>query len=196
MNNLLNYMGIVPMVFLAIENDADRKAITELYLSYRNLFIKVARRYFGRNDAEVEDAVAATAERLCKYYENFLRVPRKKMRIYMVYTISNVCRDRLQKLGRERAMRCDEDMEDVLDQIPDSHDGVGVLFDRASAMDLLDSFEHLSSREKELIRMRHIDRYSIEEIADQLNMKPNAVYTALSRAKARLEKAASLSAKE
>lgn len=196
MNNLLNYSGIVPMVFLAIENDTDREAITELYLSYRNLFIKVARRYFGRNDAEVEDAVAATAERLCKYYEKFLLVPRKKMPIYMVYTISNVCRDRLQKFSEERAVRYDRDMEDVLNQIPDSHGGVGVLFDRANAMDLLDSFENLSSREKELIRMRHIDRYSIEEIADQLNMKPNAVYTALSRAKARLEKTASLGEKE
>ena len=196
MNIFDDPLCVVPLIFLAIENDVDREAITELYLSYRNLFIKVARKYFGRNDTEVEDAVAAAAERLCKYYEKYLCVPRKKMPIYMVYTISNVCRDRLRKLGEERAMRYDEDMEDALNQIPDSHGGVGVLFDRANAMDLLDSFEHLSSREKELIRMRHIDRYSIEEIAAQLNMKPNAVYTALSRAKSRLEKAASRSAKE
>ena len=196
MNIFDDPLCVVPLIFLAIENDVDREAITELYLSYRNLFIKVARKYFGRNDTEVEDAVAAAAERLCKYYEKYLCVPRKKMPIYMVYTISNVCRDRLRKLGEERAMRYDEDMEDALNQIPDSHGGVGVLFDRANAMDLLDSFEHLSSREKELIRMRHIDRYSIEEIADQLHMKPNAVYTALSRAKSRLEKAASRSTKE
>lgn len=195
--NIFDYpLCVAPLIFLAIENDADREAITELYLSYRNLFIKIARKYFAHNDAEVEDAVATVAERLCKYYENFLRVPCKKMPLYMVYTISNVCRDRVQKLGEERAMRYDEDMEDVFDQIPDSRGGVGVLFDHASAMDLLDSFENLSSREKELIRMRHIDRYSIEEISNQLNMKPNAVYTALSRAKSRLEKAASLSAKE
>ena len=196
MNHPMNYSGIVPLVFLVIENDADREAITELYLSYRNLFIKVAREYFGKNDAEVEDAVAATAERLCKYSEDFLRVPRKKMPLYMVYTISNVCRTRMRKLREEQAMRYDVDMEDVINQIPDTHGGVGVLFDRANAMVLLDSFENLSSREKELIRMRHIDRYSIEEIADQLNMKPNAVYTALSRAKAHLEKAAYRSAKE
>ena len=55
MNHPMNYSGIVPLVFLVIENDADREAITELYLSYRNLFIKVAREYFGKNDAEVED---------------------------------------------------------------------------------------------------------------------------------------------
>lgn len=196
MNHLINYTRLVPLVFLVIENDADREAITELYLSYRNLFIKVARKYFGRNDAEVEDAVAATAERLCKYYKNFLHVPRKKMPIYMVYTISNVCRNRMQKLREEQAMHYEEDLEDSVHQIPDSHGGIGFLFDRANAMELLDSFETLSSREKELIRMRHIDRYSIEEIADQLNMKPNAVYTALSRAKAHLVKAASLGTKE
>ncbi|MCH5259869.1 MAG: sigma-70 family RNA polymerase sigma factor [Lachnospiraceae bacterium] len=196
MNNMLNYSGIVPIVFLAIENDTDREAITELYLSYRNLFIKVARKFFGNNDVEVEDAVAATAERLCKYYENFLRVPCKKMPLYMVYTISNVCRNRMQKLREEKVMCYEVDIEDAINQIPDSHGGIGVLFDRSNALVLLDSFESLSSREKELIRMRHIDRYSIEEIADQLNLKPNAVYTALSRAKAHLEQAASLSAKE
>ena len=196
MNHLMSYSGSVPLAFLALENDADRTAIMELYLTYRSLFIKVARKYFGHNDAEVEDAVAATAERLCRYSENFLRVPCKKMPTYMVYTISNVCRSRMQKLQEEQAMRYEKESEEMINQIPDSYGGVGILFDRANAMDLLDSFENLSSREKELIRMRHIDRYSIEEIADQLNMKPNAVYTALSRAKARMEKAASLSAKE
>lgn len=196
MNILDHRSRVAPLAFLRGKHGTDREAIGALYLSYRDLFIEVARRYFGQNDAEVEDAVAAAAERLCKYYDKVKLVPRKKMRLYMVNMIRNVCRDRLKELQAEQAMCCEEAEAGAIDQIPDPHGGVGVLFDRANALILLDSFENLSSREKELIRMRHIDHYSIEEIADQLHMTPNAVYTALSRAKARLEKAASLSAKE
>lgn len=187
MSNLIDYSGIVPLLFLAISNDADRATLADLYLSYRNLFIKVARRYFGSDDGEVEDAVAATAERMCKYSSRILSVPSKKIPAYMVYMVSNVCRDRIRELQSDKLAQSILADDEVMEQFPDSHDGYGVLFDRYNAMELLKSFKQLSAHDKELIWMRHVDRYSITEIAEQLGMSKTAVYTALSRAKKRLE---------
>lgn len=180
----------LPLVFLAISGDADRAALTELYLTYRSLFIRVARRYFGPNDAEVEDAVAAAAERLCKFYDKILAVPRDKLPAYMVFIISNVCRDRIRRLKAERLRQTLLTDVEAIERIPEDCGGFGTLFDRFNAMELLASFKQLSDHDKELIRMRHIDRYTIAEIAEELGMSKTAVSSALTRARARLEASA------
>lgn len=177
----------LPLALLAISSDTDRAALTELYLTYRSMFIRVARRYFGANDAEVEDAVAAAAERMCRFYDKILAVPRDKLPAYMVFIISNVCRDRIRKLQSERLRQAILTDQDAIERLPDGPDGMGTLFDRFNATELLGSFRQLSGHDKELIRMRHIDRYSIAEIAEELGMSKTAVSSALSRARARLE---------
>ncbi|NLO13311.1 MAG: sigma-70 family RNA polymerase sigma factor, partial [Clostridiales bacterium] len=53
---------------------------------------------------------------------------------------------------------------------------------RFFAVDLLQSFGQLNEREKQLIRLRHIDGMEYEDIALILGMKEAAVRTALSRA--------------
>ena len=53
---------------------------------------------------------------------------------------------------------------------------------RFFAVDLLQSFGQLNEREKQLIRLRHIDGMDYEDIAVILGMKEAAVRTALSRA--------------
>ena len=59
------------------------------------------------------------------------------------------------------------------------------------ANDLLMSFDRLSSRDQELIRMRHIDYMEFEEMAHEMGMTVSAVRTALFRAKKRWKKLAS-----
>lgn len=47
---------LLPPIILAIENDADRDYLTQVYLDYRNLIYKVALSFFPDDYSEAEDA--------------------------------------------------------------------------------------------------------------------------------------------
>ena len=180
----------LPLSILVIENDEDRQFLTEMYLQYRPLMYKIASQFFRDNYAEMEDAVGGAVERLCKKCETLKQVECNKRASYIVSTVRNVCLSRLREIGRQRRNRDYEAGAEAVDHIPSPEDVQGIVFDRVFASDLLDTFPELSEKDKDLIRLRHIDLLGYDIIAQQVGITEIAARTAVSRAKSKLERLA------
>ena len=191
MNQILGLSGtVLPLSILLIENDEDRQFMSDLYLQYRPLMNKVASRFFGGHDAEMEDAVSGAVERLCKKCETLKQVECNKRASYIVTTVRNVCLSRLREISRQRRNHDYSADTEIIDSIPGPEDVQGIVFDRLFASELLDAFPELSEKDKDLIRFRHIDLLGYDEIAQQVGITEIAARSAVSRAKSKLERLA------
>jgi len=182
--------AMLPFAILMIENDEDRQFLTDLYLQHRQLMVKVASQFFGGNQAELEDAVSGAVERLCKKCDTLRQVECNKRPAYIVSTVRNVCLTRLREIGRHRRTHVGDADPEAIENVPAQTDVQGIVFERVFAGDLLDAFPELSPRDREMIRMRHIDRMDYSEIAETVGITENAARTAVSRARSRLERLA------
>ena len=63
----LLFSTAVPFVILNISDDNERQLIEQLYLDHRMMMYRVARKYFGNQEAEIEDAIGTMAELMCRY---------------------------------------------------------------------------------------------------------------------------------
>lgn len=180
----------LPLAILLVEDEADRQFLADLYLQYRGLIYKSAANYFSGNLLEIEDAVSSTAERMCKYCKELKQIPCNKQKCYLVKMVRTVCIARLAELRHSRERNDWFADSQVVEGIADEAQAHDFVFSRVYAEDLLDSFSALSDRDKELIRMRHIDMMAYDDIARALNISERAARTAISRAKKRLEKLA------
>lgn len=182
--------NVMPLAILLIENDEDRAFLTSLYIKQRKLMYKTARKYFGADYDEIDDAVSSSIERMCRYCKNLQFIPEPKRAAYIVRIVENVCRTRIRAKVLERNQRAFSLEDDLCGDIASPVCTQETIFERMYAEDLLKSFAGLSYKDRELISMRHIDQMSFDEMAKALNMSEGAVRTALSRAKRRLEKQA------
>lgn len=190
MTDLTTFAAAVPLCILALDSDDDRQYIATVYNQYRALLYKVARQFFPGNSQEMEDAVGNAVLNLCRYCKTIRTVPEERMPAYMICLARNVCSAQLKKLARQQhATVTLDDAEDV-ETIADERAMHEVALSRFTAMEMLDSFDRLTDREKELIRLRHIDMLDYEEIARMFGLSYGAARTAVSRAKQKLEKLA------
>ena len=180
----------LPLSILVIENDEDRQFLTEMYLQYRPLMYKIASQFFRDNYAEMEDAVGGAVERLCKKCETLKQVECNKRASYIVSTVRNVCLSRLREIGRQRRNRDYAPDAEAVGSVPSPEDIQGIVFDRVFASDLLGAFPELSEKDKDLIRLRHMDLLGYDVIAQQMGITEIAARTAVSRAKSKLERLA------
>jgi len=181
----------IPTGILALRNDDDRRFITEIYLEYRQLMYKVARRYFGNHTANIEDAMSAAVEQMCMYVESLRAIEKDKMKSYVLRVTGNVCRKQIMAHHMQDALKAYSASAETIESIPDSDDPYASVFDHSDAVALLESFAGLSEREKDLIRLRHIDQQEYSDMARSLHMSEGAVRTALARAKQHLRALAS-----
>ncbi len=180
----------LPLAMLMLASNEDRQFVEQLYFEYRRLMYFVAGKYFGHNDAEIEDAISSVVENMCKYVDAFRAVECNKRKSYVFSSIENVCRRRLRELGKQKLYQDDSATQETIERIPDTADVYTSVFAYADAITLLDELEGLSERDKELFRMRHVEKLTFAEIANQLCMTEQAVRTALTRAKQRVRKRA------
>ena len=78
--HMLSMMG-VPVAILAIESEEDRNFVQNLYMTYKQLMFYTARKYFGNDYAEIEDAVSSAVENMCVYVQRFREVDCNKLRL-------------------------------------------------------------------------------------------------------------------
>lgn len=151
----------------------------------------VARKYFSDKPDELEDVIETALERMCQYIVKLREVPSNKIQAYVVLIVENVCRTRLRKIISERDMHMVQYDDTVLSESGEHiTDPLETVFDYADTKTLLVSFKGLSQRDQDIIWMRHVDQMEYSEMAAVLGMQEAAVRTALSRARAKLEKTA------
>lgn len=181
----LNLMPI-PLLAMATMSDSDQNLVIEIYYQYRKLMYHVARKYFADKPEELDDAVSAVLERLCRYISKVRAVPRNKMQAYVVLMTENVCRRMLRQIITEREIGVVQYDALLLDAQAEGEDLTETIFDYADAKKVLASYKELSQRDQDIIWMRHVENMEYSEMAKMLNMQEGAIRTALVRAKAKL----------
>lgn len=174
---------IFPMAIMMLEDDDDRRFVSQIYLDYRKLMYVVAREYFGQEKEDLDDAIGSTIERICRYCSTIRNVPEEGMKAYIVSVTGNTCRDFLRKKKKREELIDYSYTQERLEEIPDEVTVYKTVFDVGSTSDLEKAFHLLSSREQELIRMHHVDGIDIQTIANELGINYGAARTALSRAR-------------
>ena len=172
----------LPSILLMIQNDEDSQRLVELYHQYKRLMFKVAQQYFPHDHHEIEDVISDTILKMIDNFSTISKVPCNKTASYIVKIVRSVCNDRLRKRNRQRSELHPWGAEDNLADVEDVNASNEAALSRFFAVDLLQSFGQLNEREKQLIRLRHIDGMEYEDMALILGMKEAAVRTALSRA--------------
>lgn len=178
-------LSFLPLTLLLIDSDQERQQLTEAYLKYRALMYKTAIGYFPSNWSEVEDAISTAVERMCRYSQNFFATPCHKRASYVVRLVENVCRTRLRKMALEKNRYAFSLNEQDVPEVSEAEDVEEVVLCHLLAEDLMKTFELLSRREQEIIRMRHLDHMTFSDMAQELMMSEDAIRAALSRAKRR-----------
>lgn len=180
----------LPILALILLNDSDRELIESVYFQHRQLMFHVARKYFSDKPDEIEDVINTALERICRYIPRIREVSSNRIQAYVVLIVENVCKTRLSQIIKERNLRVVQYDDEVLQENEGYSDNpYDLVFDYADARALLASFKGLSQRDQDIIWMRHVDLMEYSEMAEVLGMREGAVRTALTRAKARLEKA-------
>lgn len=182
----LLFSTAVPFVILNISDDSERQLIEQLYLDHRMMMYRVARKYFGNQEAEIEDAIGTMAELMCRYADKIRRVSCNKIQYYLLSMIENVCRKQMMLRNVQEAhldfFLSAEEIEDY----PDASDPYASVFETADAQTLMDSLDCLNEKEKMLLQLRYIEQYDFAEIASFLHMSEGAIRTALTRVKQRV----------
>ncbi|HPJ03234.1 MAG TPA: sigma-70 family RNA polymerase sigma factor [Candidatus Limiplasma sp.] len=181
---------MLPLSILMIRNDKKRQLITEIYLQHRLLMYKVACQFFHNQNAEADDAVSAAVEQLCEKSDRILAIECNKRASYIVSMVRNVCLSRLRKLKRQHKHVDFGPDGDALENVPGDDDVQEMVFSRMTALDMLDVYAELSERDRELIRLRHMDQMNYEDIAVVIGLSESSTRTAVSRAKKRLKQLA------
>ena len=175
---------LLPPIILAIENDADRDYLTQIYLDYRNLIYKVALSFFPDDYGEVEDAFSATLEKMCKRPELIRAVPNSRKASYIATMTANACRDRLRQ--KKSGIYAYDIENSALNQIADPVDPYAHLFEYCNITEVLETWQTLTDNDRDIIRMRYAEEKTIPEMSAILGVKEASIYSALFRARKHL----------
>jgi RNA polymerase sigma factor (sigma-70 family) len=155
---------------LVAEGDWDR-----LFAKYYPIVLNRARLQL-RNDGDACEVAQRVSERIYREISNGKIYP-VPFRV-VVHQITNWM---LKAFSKERSSHRADPLTEEIEGRPDT-DIAGV-----EERDWLESlFAHLPKREREVMRLRYLEGYTIEEIARQLEISRNAVDQALHRARRRL----------
>ena len=174
----------LPVALLATVSDADRDYLTQIYLDYRNLIYKVALSFFPDDHCEAEDAFSNTLEKLCKRPELLRSIAEAQKASYIAVITANTCRDILRRKKRSVYAYSLEDSS--MDWVSDPADPYENLFEHGTMEEVLDAWQTLTDKDRDIIRMRYAEEKTIPEMAALLNVRESSIYSALFRARKHL----------
>ena len=175
---------LLPPIILAIENDADRDYLTQIYLDYRNLIYRVALTFFPDNHCEAEDAFSNTLEKLCKRPELLRSIADAQKASYIAVITANTCRDILRRKKRNIYAYSLEDGS--MDWAADPADPYENLFEHGTMEEVLDAWQTLTDKDRDIIRMHYAEEKTVPEMAALLDVRESTIYSALFRARKHL----------
>lgn len=170
-----------PIFLLFTKDNDDHHFVMKLFNTHRKMIYSIARNFFAPCEQDIEDAISAVLERMLLKCALLRAVEESKQKSYLSTLVTHTCLT----LRRRNDAHLEILDPENLEAIPDPSDLHQIVFYYADAQSLLDAIRGLTSLEKQMLMLRHVDQLSFEEIGQQLNMSPGAVRSALSRAKKR-----------
>ena len=141
----------------------------------RPLMVKVGRDFFG-NESDADDVAQEGLIRLWNYCERL--DARRNMEALAVRVAKNVCVEIYRKRNNN-TVALNEKLKD--DTTADAH-----LNAEETQQKIDEAIERLSPREQELLRKRHIEGHTAEEIANETGIPKPSVKSIISMAKRKL----------
>ena len=174
----------LPAVLLATVSNADREFLTQIYLDYRNLIYRVALTFFPDDHFEVEDGFSNTLEKLCKRPELLRSIADEQKASYIAVITANTCRDILRRKKRNIYAYSLDDGS--MDWAADPADPYENLFEHGTMEEVLDAWQTLTDKDRDIIRMRYAEEKTVPEMAALLDVRESTIYSALFRARKHL----------
>lgn len=172
---------------IARAKTGDRDAFGILVSRYQRRVWLVCRQYVGPDEAD-----AASQETLIKAYTRLAAFDERAAFSTWVTRIAiNTCLDHLRKRRREGLYVVESDSDDNSIQLNIADTRAGPeeqARQRQTVAHLKEAETHLSSRQREVFRLRFYAQMSLEEIANSLDVQTGTVKTLLHRAVHRLRK--------
>ena len=154
---------MIPMILMAIEDDADRAFMINLYEQCHKAMYRQAYDIL-RDHGEAEDAVQDTLVKLIGRMAALRTMPQGQLLPYAVIAAKSTAIDRWRRRKKER-VGASEDFAEGWSAAPEEQ--LGAFIDM----------------ERDILMYRYILEMSDEEIAGLLNIKPGSVRMCLSRAR-------------
>lgn len=165
-----------------IPDSDDREYILWIYEEFRNLMFFTARQYF-QDQMICEDMVQECLVRLIQKADVLRGKERSILAGYIISVIRNVSLNHLKReqKRKERSIGYDEQ---TADQIPsDELSAEELLLAKENAGFLSVVLKQLPETERLLLEGKYLLDYSNEELAGQLNCKPDSIRMKLTRAR-------------
>ena len=151
------------------------KEFENIVPALRPLMVKVGRDFFG-NDADADDVAQEGLIRLWNYCERL--DARRNMEALAVRVAKNVCVEIYRKRNNNTVA--------LNDKLKDSTTADAHLNAEETQHKIDEAIERLNPRERELLRKRHIEGHTAEEIANETGIPKPSVKSIISMAKRKL----------
>jgi len=171
---------MLPLIFLMIENDDDRRFFEDLYTEHYRLMYAQALQ-ITRSAQEAQDAVSEGMMALIKKIDLLRSLPCNKLRSYIVITVRHQAINLYNRKKREQPMD-----DAALTAFPDTHRVDEGLMEQAGVEKIKQAISMLPPREKEIMLMRYFREMTDEEIAREMNLRAVSVRVHLTRARKHL----------
>lgn len=173
---------MIPLFILAIENEADREFMTELFTQYQRL-IYYTTRQITQDEWAVDDIVQETLINLMGKISLLRSRDRERQINYIISTTKNTAYNYMRTRKNVTIFAFDEEMDSLTDDpIEDS-------LEQQSILDDLDCLRRvwpkLDPRSQYLLEARYILEKPLDQMAADLGMNPGSLRMFLTRAKRR-----------
>ena len=142
--------------------------------------VKVGRDFFG-NDTDADDVAQEGLIRLWRYCERLNA--ERNMEALAVKVAKNICVE----IYRKRTTRIIS-LTDYIESNETSDDADANIVARETQQKIDEAMERLSPRERELLRKRHIEGHTAEEIATETGIPKPSVKSMISMARKKMTK--------
>lgn len=172
---------MIPSCILLIEDESDREFMTQLYFRYQRLMYGTISK-ITTEPWKIEDILQTTLEKLIDKIDLLKTLDRNRLVNYIISTCKHNAYNALRYDTRYQEISFD----DCLDRL-DTENGTPSLEDRTIQKDswnrLIKVWPELDTRSQYLLEARYILDKPIKEIAKELQIKPESVRMALTRAR-------------
>lgn len=178
-------LQLLPFVILALENDDDRQFMTSFYLKYQRLMYAEAIKVL-KGQREPEDIVQASLIKLIEKITLFRSMNERSRVNYMITTVKHTAISALRELKPDKFHSIDDDEWPEATRLHAESSMEEDLFRQENVNRIRDVWHLLDWRSQYLLQARYFLDKNQDEIAAELQIKPDSVRMEMSRARKRL----------
>lgn len=175
---------MIPALILSLQNDAERRFMTDLFVRHHRLMLFTAQRYLPQR-ADAEDAVSDSLVALHRHCDTLRTLEEPALKAYIVRTVRNTALNLCSRQQLERTHAAPEAEETIrMTAVPVNVEQTAQLQDELTRV--LHAIRALPLKQQTVLRMKLHQHRSDQEIAGVTGLSPESIRKTLSRARANL----------